>query len=102
MSETGALEPLRQIGLAGQCRQHDMPLHQRVNAIGGERFFQEQLDQPRGSVLCTHRLMTLRTRSTGTGDNPPTVRPASADAAVVAAGRLRIGYGVLELRSWQH
>ena len=52
MSEIGVLETLRQIGLTGSCLQHDMSLHQRVNAIGGrERFFQQLLDQQHGGAL---------------------------------------------------
>ena len=36
-----ALNPLRQVGLAGRCLQHDVTLHQRVDAVGrGQRFFQ--------------------------------------------------------------
>jgi hypothetical protein len=41
VSEIDLFQPLREICLAGRCLQHDMPLHQRINAIGGgERFFQ--------------------------------------------------------------
>jgi hypothetical protein len=41
MPEIGALEPLRQIGLAGRRLQHDVSLDQRIDAVGGtKRFFQ--------------------------------------------------------------
>jgi hypothetical protein len=32
----GALQPLRQVGFAGRRFQHDMALHQRVDAVGAE------------------------------------------------------------------
>jgi hypothetical protein len=46
MSEIGVFELLRQICLASQRFQHDVPLHQCVDAVGGgESFFPQLLDQ---------------------------------------------------------
>src|SRR5258708_12229214 len=47
MSEISALEPLRQVGLTGGWRlQHDLPLHQRVDAVGPPKPLFHQLPAP--------------------------------------------------------
>src|SRR5438034_815336 len=70
MREIGVLEPLRQIALAGRRFQHDISLHQRVDAIGrGERLFQQLFDQQyRGA------LPSKRTWPELTGSNPDSAR----------------------------
>ena len=57
MPEIGTFEPLRQITLAGRRFQHDIALHQRVDAIGGgKRLFQQLFDQQhRGALLAQLR-----------------------------------------------
>ena len=43
VAEIGAFQPLRQVCFAGGRLEHDVPLHQRVDAVGGsQRLFRAQ------------------------------------------------------------
>ena len=82
--EIGALEPVRQVGLAGRRFQHDAAVHQRIDAVGGARAPFRSAVRPAAPRCPGSRslAMTSSTRSTSTGE-----RPADGSSSIKRRGR---------------